>query len=140
MPDSVRGPYTISTDRSRLQLDAIHAYLARSYWAHARPRAIQAQALDHSLCFGLYSGESQIGLARVVTDSATFAYLGDVYVLEPFRGQGLGQWLIATVLNHPDLQGVRWLLATRDAHEFYRPFGFAELAAPERWMERVRKS
>jgi GNAT superfamily N-acetyltransferase len=131
-----RGGYVISTDPSRLDPDAIHAYLTRSYWAEGIPRETVAHALAHSLCFGLYHDGAQIGLARVVTDYATVAYLCDVYVLESYRGQGLGVWLIETVMAHPDLQGLRrFSLATRDAHELYRRFGFESIADPSRLMQ-----
>ena len=95
-------------------------------------------AIENSLCFGLYIGERQIGFARVVTDFATFAYIGDVFVLEEFRGRGLSKWLMETIVSHPDLQGLRrWLLATKDAHGLYRHFGFDDLKFPDRWMERT---
>ena len=95
-------------------------------------------AVKNSLPFGVYKGENQIGFARVVTDYATFAYLGDVYILEEFRGQGLSKWLMDVIINHPDLQGFRrWVLATRDAHTLYEKFGFTELKHPTRWMEKA---
>lgn len=132
-----RDDYVISTDPARLDLDVIHGELSRSYWAAGRPREVVARSLQHSLCFGLYHGEAQVGLARVVTDYATFAWLCDVFIKEDHRGRGLGVWLIETVVAHPDLQGLRrFLLATRDAHELYRKHGFAPLSAPGRWMAR----
>jgi GNAT superfamily N-acetyltransferase len=131
-----RDGFTISTDPARLDLDAIWSFLARSYWASDRPRDTTARAIAHSLCFGVYNGEQQIGFARVVTDYATFAWLADVFIEEEYRGRGLGKWLVEVVLSHPDVQSVpRWLLATRDAHELYGKFGFTALAAPERRME-----
>ncbi len=131
-----RDNFTINTDPARLDVDAIHAYLTRSYWAEGIPRDVVARSLQHSLCFGVYDGAKQIGLARVISDYATYAYLADVYILEDYRGQGLGKWLMACVMSHPDVQGLRrWSLATRDAHGLYRQYGFAELARPERWME-----
>jgi GNAT superfamily N-acetyltransferase len=137
--ESSRDGFTISTDPARLELSAIHAYLTRSYWAEGIPRDLVARSLAGSLCFGLYAGQSQIGLARVITDQATFAYLCDVYVLEPYRGKGLGRWLMESVVRHPDLQGLRrFCLVTRDAHELYRPLGFTALARPEGYMEIVR--
>ena len=130
------NPYHISTDPSRLQLAAIHAYLTRSYWSPGVPQAVVARAIANSLCFGLYLGDAQVGFARVVTDKATFAYLADVYVLEEHRGQGLSKRLVETIQAHPDLQGLRRvLLATRDAHSLYAQFGFAPLSAPDRMME-----
>jgi len=133
-----QGEFTISTDRNRLQTDAIHRFLSEeSYWAQNRTREQTETAIKNSLPFGVYKGENQIGFARVVTDYATFAYLGDVYILEEFRGQGLSLWLMETIVNHPDLQGFRrWVLATRDAHTLYEKFGFHELVHPERWMEK----
>jgi GNAT superfamily N-acetyltransferase len=128
--------YDISTDPSRLQLDAIHAYLTRSYWSPGIPKDIVARAIAHSMCFGLYQGESQVGFARVVTDKASFAYLADVYVLEAHRGQGLSKRLVGEILAHPDLQGLRrFLLATADAHGLYAQFGFNALARPQNMME-----
>jgi GNAT superfamily N-acetyltransferase len=131
-----RDGITISTDPALLDLDTIYSFLARSYWASDRPRDISQRAVEHSLCFGVYDGEQQIGFARVVTDCATFAWLADVFIAEEYRGRGLGKWLVEVVLSHPDVQSVpRWFLATRDAHELYRRFGFTALTAPERRME-----
>jgi GNAT superfamily N-acetyltransferase len=135
-----RGAFLISTDPTRLDHAAIHAYLTGSYWAEGIPGELVTRSLAGSLCFGLYHEVRQIGLARVITDRATFAYLCDVYVLEEFRGQGLGRWLMQTVLRHPELQGLRrFSLVTRDAHRLYSPLGFRPLAQPERHMEIVRQ-
>ena len=138
-----RGDYTISTDPTRLDVDAVYGYLSRSYWATGRPREIQEAALRHSLNFGVYhsaaQGSAQVGLARVITDYATFAYLCDVYILEEHQGNGLGKWLIDTLINDPTLHTVRrFMLATRDAHGLYAQFGFVPPANPEIWMERRR--
>ena len=128
--------YDISTDPGRLQLDAIHAYLTRSYWSPGIPKELVARAIANSMCFGLYLGDEQVGFARVVTDKSSFAYLADVYVLEAHRGQGLSKRLVAAIQAHPELQGLRrFLLATRDAHGLYAQFGFKPLGAPERLME-----
>jgi GNAT superfamily N-acetyltransferase len=119
--------YEISTDPARLDIDAIHAYLARSYWSPGIPRDVVERAARNSLCFGLYeqAGGRQVGLARVVTDRATFAYLCDVYVLEEHRGKGLSKWLMRAVMSHPALTGARRaMLGTRDAHGLYARFGF----------------
>jgi GNAT superfamily N-acetyltransferase len=133
-----RGEYTISTDPARLDVDAIHAYLTRSYWAAGIPRDVVARSLPTSLCFGLYAGETQIGLARVITDHATFAYLCDVYVLEDHRGRGLSKWLMDAVMLHPTLQGLRrWMLVTRDAHGLYTHSGFVPPADATRYMEKL---
>lgn len=134
-----RSEFTISTDRNRLQIDVIHHYLSEeSYWAKERTRDQTETAIKNSLPFGVYKGENQIGFARVVTDFATFAYLGDVFILEDFRGQGLSKWLMEVIINHQDLQGFRrWILATYDAHSLYEQFDFAALRFPERWMEKT---
>lgn len=130
-----RDGYLISTDR--IDLDAVHAFLATSYWASGISREVVERSARGSLCFSLFFGDAQVGFARVVTDRATFAYLADVYVLPEHRGRGLSKWLMETITAHPDLQGLRrWLLATRDAHRLYAQFGFTGLKAPERFMER----
>jgi GNAT superfamily N-acetyltransferase len=132
-----RGAYTISTDPARLQPEAIVAVLARMYWSSGRSAERVVRSLEGSLCFGVYHEEAQVGLARVITDRATFALLCDVYILEAHRGHGLGKWLMEAVVSYPDFQGIRrLLLATKDAHGLYAQFGFAPLNAPERWMER----
>jgi GNAT superfamily N-acetyltransferase len=137
--DITIGQYSISTDAQRLDLDAIHAFLSRSFWAEGIPKALVAKAIANSLCFGLFDGAAQVGFARVVTDGATFAYLCDVYVLESHRGLGLGKRLIEAVMAHPELQGLRrFQLVTRDAHSLYARYGFAASESPERHMEIVR--
>jgi GNAT superfamily N-acetyltransferase len=136
-----RGAYTLSTDKARLDLGLIHDYLShRSYWAQGRPFEIVKRSVEHSLCFGVYHGREQAAFARVVTDYATFAWLCDVFVLEAHRGHGLGKWLVECVVAHPDLQTVKQvLLATRDAHEFYRHYGgFEPMPTPEKLMVRTR--
>ena len=136
MAEYTQGQYWITTDTQKLDLNAIHAYLSRSFWAEGIPKATMAKAIANSLCFGLFDGADQVGLARVVTDRATFAYLCDVYVLETHRGRGLGKWLIEVVMAHPDLQGLRrFQLVTRDAHGLYSRHGFATPLHPERHME-----
>lgn len=132
--------YTITTDRSRLDVTAIHAYLTRSYWSPGIPKAVVERAIANSLCFGILLGAEQIGFARVVTDRATFAYLADVYVLEEHRGRGLAQQLLRTIMAHEDLQGLRrFMLGTRDAHSLYEEFGFRPLGNPSRMMEIVKR-
>ena len=124
-----RGDYTISTDKARLALPLIHDFLSRvSYWAQGRSFEAVQKSVEHSLCFGVYAGRQQVGFARVVTDYATFAWLCDVFILESHRGKGLGKRLIECVVAHPELQSVRFMLATRDAHELYRRYGGLELA------------
>jgi GNAT superfamily N-acetyltransferase len=141
--DCQRDGYTISTDKARLDIDAIHDYLSQeSYWAQGRPREVTQTAVEHSLCFGIYAGTVQVGFARVVTDYATFAWLADVFVLELHRGRGLGKWLVECVVNHPDLQSLKFMfLGTRDAHELYRRYGGFQRMTEEmldRWMIRAR--
>jgi len=131
-----RENFTISTDPARLDSDAIAEMLTRAYWARGRPRERVDRALANSLVFGLYDGKKQIGLARVISDYAIFAYLCDVFIHEDYRAQGLGKWLMQTIHSHPDLQGLRrWTLATRDAHSLYSRFGWTSLNDPNSWME-----
>ncbi|MEX2204913.1 MAG: GNAT family N-acetyltransferase [Myxococcota bacterium] len=126
----------IASDPARLDVDAIHAFLTRSYWAQGVSRERVARSLEHSLCFGLYDGERQIGFARVISDRVTFGYLCDVYVLEPYRGRALGKRLLEAVRAHPDLQGLRrLLLETRDAHGLYEQFGFERIADGRDFMQ-----
>jgi GNAT superfamily N-acetyltransferase len=133
-----RNRFTISTDPSRLDVEAIADMLSRAYWAQERTQEMIARYLQHSLTFGLYDGSRQIGLARIVSDYTTFAWLCDVFIHEEYRGQGLGKWLMETVHSHPDLQSLkRWMLATKDAHGLYRKFGWVPLEPPERWMMKV---
>lgn len=134
-----KDEFTITTNKRQLQIDVIQKFFAEdSYWANRRTREQTETAIKNSLCFGLYKGEDLIGFARVVTDFATFAYLGDVFVLDEFRGRGLGKWLMETIIDHPGLQGFRrWVLATKDAHTLYENYGFQELKHPERWMEKA---
>ena len=133
-----RDQFTISTDPTRLDVDAITDMLARAYWAQGRTREMIQRYLQHSLLFGLYDGSRQIGLARVVSDYTTFAWLCDVFIHEEYRGLGLGKWLMETVHSHPELQGIRrWMLATNDAHGLYSQFGWVPLEPPERWMMKI---
>ena len=135
--ESHRENLLISTDPARLDLDAITDMLSRAYWAQGRTRAMITRYVEHSLVFGVYDGEKQIGLARIVSDYTTFAWLCDVFIHEDYRGRGLGKWLMETILSHPELQGLRrFLLATRDAHGLYVQYGFTPLTSPERWMEK----
>lgn len=140
MPEIIefrRDTLLISTDPSRLDLGAITDMLSRAYWAKDRTRDVITKSMQNSLVFGVYDSDRQIGLARVVTDYATFAWLCDVFILEEFRGRGISKWLMETILAHPDLQRLRrFLLATRDAHELYTRYGFTPLHNPSRWMEK----
>ena len=133
-----RGEYIVTCDRRRADLDVIARFLGDSYWAKGIPPTLVRRSVEHSLNFILLRAHEQIGFARVITDFATIGYLGDVFVLQPHRGQGLGKWLVQCVMLHPDLQGFRrWLLATRDAHELYKQFGFTPLAKPDVFMEKL---
>ena len=132
-----RGTYTVTTDRSRVDLDVVHGYLTQSYWCAGIKLETVRQAVANSIPFSLLEGEKQIGYARVITDSATIAYLGDVFVLPEHQGKGLGMWLIECVMAHPDFRGLRrWILLTRDAHSLYEKYGFTPIAKPDRWMEK----
>ena len=132
-----RGDFLISTDPALLDVTAIHAFLSGTDWARGVPIEIVARSLSNSLTFGLYHGGRQIGLARVITDRATFGYLADVYVLEAYRGRGLARWLMGCLVGHPGLQTVRrLLLSTHNAHALYAAFGFRPLKAPEDHLER----
>jgi GNAT superfamily N-acetyltransferase len=134
-----RDGLLVSTDPARLDFEAVHAWIAHSYWAAGIPRETMQRALAGSLCFGLYEDGRQLGLARVITDGATFAYVCDVYVDDARQRGGLGTWLMECVHQHPSLQGLRrWALITRDAHNLYQRVGYAPIARPESWMERHR--
>jgi len=132
-----RDNFTISTDPARLDIDTICDFLSRAYWANTRPRERTERAIRNSLVFGVYEGNKQIGIARVVSDYSIFAYLCDVFIHEEYRAHGLGTWLIETILEHPDLRDMRrWVLVTNDAHGLYRQFGFSSIEDPEHWMQR----
>ena len=138
MKETREGSIVVTTDRSRLALDVIHGFLTSSYWAKGIPRETVARSMEHSLCFGAFDEERQVGFARVVSDRTTFAYICDVFALESHRGHGVGKSLMAAIMSHPELQGLRrWTLFTRDAHGLYRQFGFGAAAHPERLMEVV---
>jgi GNAT superfamily N-acetyltransferase len=127
----------ISDDKARLDRPLIHAFLSgRSYWAKDVPVEIVERSIEYSLCFGMYRVGRQIGFARAVTDQTTFAWLADVFILEEARGSGCGKKLVAAIMAHPALQGLRrFMLGTRDAHTLYEQYGFAALKYPERFME-----
>jgi GNAT superfamily N-acetyltransferase len=133
-----KGDFIISTDKTRLDISIIHDFLAnQSYWSRNIPFEKVKTAIDNSLNFGLFQKDKQIGFARVVSDFSTVAYLGDVFVLEEYRGLGLSKWLMEKVMTHPNLQGLRrWILLTSSAHELYKKYGWASLANPGRWMEK----
>ena len=140
-PIEVRqGEYTVSTDRSRIDVVAVHAFLTRTYWAPGIPEETVRRAIAGSICFGIYHGDAQVGFACVITDRATFAYLSDVYVLESHRGRGLSKWMMAVIMAHPDLQGLRrFSLSTRDARTLYEQFGFQPVTNPQMQMEILRR-
>jgi GNAT superfamily N-acetyltransferase len=152
-----RGEFLISTNPARLDLDVIYEFLTNCYWAKGIPREVVARSIEHSLCFGIYDesqakspplakdagdgtpASAQVGFARIVSDFATIAYLGDVFVLESYRGRGLSKWMMEYIVQHPALQNLRrWILLTRDAHGLYKQVGFTPVAAPELYMERHR--
>ncbi len=134
--DAVRGDFRVSSDHSGMDFDAVHAFLTTVYWSEGISRGLLARAIANSIPFSLWHLDRQVGFARVITDRATYAYLGDVYVLDDYRRRGLAQWLMEVVVAHPDLQGLRrFELSTRDAHPLYAKVGFGPLLFPDRHME-----
>jgi len=132
-----QGEFLISTDPRKLDLDLIHGFMESAYWCENIPRGTVGASIANSLTFGIYREDEQVGFARVITDYATIAYLGDLFIVEAYRGLGLSKWLMNVIVSHPRLQGLRrWILATLYAHGLYEQFGFKKLNAPERWMER----
>ncbi len=132
-----KGEFSVSCDPARQDLDVIHGFLTKTYWAKGIPKETVRKSIEGSLCFALLHNDEQIGFARVISDRATIAYLADVFVLESYRGRGLSKWLMECVSAHPDLQGLRrWMLATSDAHGLYQQFGFRALAKPHVFMEK----
>lgn len=130
--------YRISSRAEDMDFDAIHSYIATTYWAEGIPVETLQKALENSLCFGVFTAENkQIGFARMITDHATFAYLADVFIDEAHRGKGLSKWLMEEIHNHSSLQGLRRiLLATKDAHGLYKKFGYTELNDPSIFMQK----
>lgn len=136
--ETVREEYRITTDTSQLDFEVCCRMLHGVYWAKSRSRERIRKSFENSIVFGVFCAGEQCGIARVVTDRATFAWLCDVVICEEHRGKGVGKWLVETILEHPDLQGLRYfLLATRDAHGLYERFGWSPLPNPERWMVRL---
>ena len=129
--------FYISTDQSKMDIETIHQYLSEeSYWAKEIPRETVEKSIANSFCFGVFYKDQQVGFAKVITDFTTIAYLGDVFVLEKFRGLGLSKLLMENIMAHPKLQALRrWILLTADAHELYRKFGWDTIKNPARWME-----
>ncbi len=139
---SRRENFEISTDPARLDRDVIYSFLSTCYWSPGIARERVNRGIENSLCFGIYDMSSaspaQVGFARIITDFASYAYLCDVFVLESHRGKGLSKWLMEVMIAHPDLKGLRrFCLMTRDAHGLYAQFGFAPMADPSRYMEKV---
>jgi GNAT superfamily N-acetyltransferase len=131
--------YRISCDPSQLYLAVVHGFLAQSYWAKSIPKELVERSIKNSLCWGVYREGAQVGFARVISDRATCAYLCDVFILAEHRGRGLSKALVAAVVAHPDLQGLRrWMLVTVDTHGLYEQFGFTPVGQPERHMEILR--
>lgn len=132
-----RDGYLVTDDPVRVDLDVVYGYLTACYWAKGISRETVRRSIEGSMPFSLYAGDAQVGFARVISDRATIAYLGDVFVLEAHQGRGLARWMCHLIVAHPELQGLRrWILLTRDAHGLYTQVGFTPLAKPERWMER----
>lgn len=128
--------FEISTDKSIMDVSAVHAFLTRSYWSEGIPIEIVRRLIENSLCWGVFYDKKQIGFARAITDRTTFAYIADVYILEEFRGRGYSKLLMKEIITHPELQTIRgFLLKTKDAYGLYRQFGFTEVAQPEKLME-----
>ncbi|MDO6620912.1 GNAT family N-acetyltransferase [Shewanella sp. 10N.286.51.B2] len=129
--------YVISTDQNKLDISVIHGFISQSYWAKGVPITVLAKAIEHSLCFGVFTDQGeQVGFARLITDRATFAYLADVFITDQHRGNGLSKLLIEKVISHPDIQGLRrMMLATRDAHGLYAQYGFLPVDNPEILMQ-----
>lgn len=129
--------FLISTDKTLLNVTLVHHFLDQlSYWGKGISLQTVKTAIQNSLSFGVYHQQKQVGFARVVTDQATFAYLCDVFIVPDYQRMGLSKWLLQTIRNHPNLQGLRrWSLATADAHSLYKQFGFTALKKPDRWME-----
>ena len=135
-----RDDTLVSTDRSRLDVDLVHRILSATYWAAGIPRDVVERSITGSIAFGLFEGQHQVGFARVITDLATYAYLADVFVLEECRGRGLGDWLVESILLHPQLQGLRrFSLFTRDAAPLYERHGFSAPTIPLGYMEIVNR-
>ena len=136
--ESVKNGFTISTDKEKLDIDLIHSFLSRTYWAEGISKEIIRRSIEGSLCFGVFENNKQVGFARMITDKATFAYLADVFIVEEYRGRGLSKWLMEVIMSHPDLQNLRrMILVTKDAHGLYEQFGYVPLINVERWMQKL---
>ena len=132
----IKDGFIINTDKEKLDIDLIHSFLNRTYWAEGISKEIIRRSIEGSLCFGVFENDQQVGFARMITDKATFAYLADVFIIEEYRGRGLSKWLMEVIMSDPDLQGLRrMILATKDAHGLYKQFGFTPLINVDRWMQ-----
>ena len=140
--DFIKDKFYISTEKEKMDIDLIHSFLTRSYWAEGISKEIVRGSVEGAVCFGVFENDKQampagrqVGFARMITDKATFAYLADVFIIDEYRGLGLSKWLMEVIMSYPDLQGLRrMMLATRDAHELYKKFGFTPLNNVDRWM------
>jgi len=133
--DFTKDRFNISTEKEKMDVNLIHSFLTRSYWAEGISKEIIRRSIEGALCFGVFENDKQVGFARMITDKATFAYLADVFIIDEYRGLGLSKWLMEVIMSYPDLQGLRrMMLATRDAHELYKKFGFTQLNNVDRWM------
>jgi GNAT superfamily N-acetyltransferase len=136
-----KDEFLISTDKDKLDIEVIATFLQSSYWATGRSMEVINKSIETSLCFGLYDDGRQIGFARFTTDYATFAWLADVFILDEYRGRGLGKWLMETIHSHPDLNTVYiWILATKDAHGLYLKYGYETIVESKRFMLRYLKA
>ncbi len=133
----MENKYIVSTEKQLLDIDMIHNFLStKAYWSLKIPKETVIKSIEYSLCFGVYKDQEQVGFARVISDYATIAYLGDVFILEPYRGKGLSTLLMNSIMDHKELQGLRrWILLTGDAHGLYKKYGWKELADPSLWLE-----
>jgi N-acetylglutamate synthase-like GNAT family acetyltransferase len=133
--DFTKDGFVISTEKEKMDIDLIHSFLTRTYWAEGISKEIIRRSIEGSLCFGVFENDKQVGFARMITDKATFAYLADVFIIEEYRGRRLSKWLMEVIMSHSDLQGLRrMILATKDAHGLYKQFGFTPLINVDRWM------
>lgn len=131
--------FSVSDEKARLDIERVYGWISGAYWAAGIPRDVFERSVAGAMCFAIHAPDgAQVGFARVMTDRATFGYIGDVFVAPEMRGRGLSKFLLDTIFAHPELQGFRrWSLATRDAHALYARYGFTPLADPARYMERA---
>lgn len=137
-----KDDFYISTDKTKLNVELIHEFLStKAYWCINIPKDNVQTAIQNSLCFGVYQDKKQVGFARIISDFSTIAYLGDVFIIEEYRGKGLSKWLMENIMKYPSLQGLRrWILLTGDAHGLYSQFGWTDISDPTKWMELYDKN